>query len=70
MLKPGTYRNKAGAVLEVTHVALGNIGGYRTLGGIWKAYSEPGIFGQDAYLVTEETMRDSGYELIAEVAES
>ncbi len=62
MLKPGKYKNRVGAVLEVTHPVIGGVGGYLTLGGIWKAFSEPGIFGQDAYLVTEESMRESGYE--------
>lgn len=70
MLKPGKYKNKRGAVLEVTHPVIGQIAGYHTLGGIWKAFSEPGIFGQDAYLVTEDSMQQWGYEMIEEATDA
>lgn len=66
MLKPGRYKNKAGAVLEVTRRMDGWLEGYQSLGYIWKAHTPPGIFGRDLYLVTEESMRDAGYELIEE----
>lgn len=68
-MKRGKYKNRTGAVLEVTGPVIGGVGGYLTIGGIWKAESEPGLFGQDDYLVTEESMREAGYELIEEATD-
>lgn len=62
-MKCGMYRNGAGAELHVTGVALRR-DGWITLGGIYTAEDRDPLFGTTTYLVTEESMRDSGYDLI------
>lgn len=62
-MKLGTYRNPAGAVLRVTNYWTGTHR-VKSLGGIYVAEAPDLFFGTMTYLVTEESMRDAGYELI------
>lgn len=68
-MKNGMYRNHAGAELHVTGAATrGN--GWLTLGGIYTAEARDGLFGITNYLVTEQSMNESGYTFVAEEGES
>lgn len=65
---PGVYENKLGVRLHV----LGHIftaGPYLTLGGMYRAEARGGHFGFVRYLVTEQSMRESGYVFVEELAE-
>jgi hypothetical protein len=62
-MQPGTYKNKAGAVLHVTGPFKGT---HRvlTLGGIYEADAPDDLLGPKVYLVTKESMAMCGYELV------
>lgn len=64
-MKYGLYRNKLGAELLVTQHVM-RTSTHLTLGYIYEAEARDKLFGTTRYLVTEESMRDSGYELIEE----
>lgn len=68
MMRIGTYRNHLGAELTVTEPVM-EVGYFRTLGLIWKAEARDTIFGNEHYLVTDESLEQSGYELIEDGAE-
>lgn len=63
----GMYRNRVGAELHVIGYASDRIGipiGYENLGGIHVAESRDKLLGTTVYLVTAESLKDCGYELI------
>ena len=62
-MKYGLYRNKLGAELVVTQLVM-RTNTHLSLGYIYEAEARDDFFGTTRYLVTVESMRDSGYELI------
>jgi len=62
---PGTYKNKAGAVLHVTGPFRGPHS-ILTLGFIYVAEAPDDLFASKVYLVTKESMARAGYELVEE----
>lgn len=65
LMKYGLYRNTLGAELVVTQVVM-RTSTHLSLGHIYEAEARDHFFGTTRYLVTVESMRDSGYELIEE----
>lgn len=62
-IQAGVWKNKAGASLRVLWPVM-TVREFRSLGGIWEAEGMEPLFGREAYLVTEDSLADAGYELI------
>ncbi len=65
-LKNGRYRNHQKIELTVLGPWLGS-NRVKSLGRIYHAESKDALFGPETFLVTAESLRDCGYELIEEI---